>query len=189
LSTDRDPEIVHKKSRAPQWDLPAPLTRILGYAARDLMGYSIPDFWIIVTFSKPPRKSDYLGLGAFHLIANALLFWSGLWWVSALWYASLATSFMMFFRLRLWLEHQGSDLAHRLDLKPWEAALFAPHLSWHHWEHHQWPAVPYWKLPALRRLVPGETLVTLPSLIRFYRACPATPSGHPRRESSGHDAA
>ena len=60
LSTDRDPEIVHKKSRAPQWDLPAPLTRILGYAAKDLAGYSIPDFWIIVTFSKPPRKADYL---------------------------------------------------------------------------------------------------------------------------------
>ena len=67
LSTDRDPEIVHKKSRAPQWDLPAPLTRILGYAAKDLAGYSIPDFWIIVTFSKPPRKADYLGLAAFHL--------------------------------------------------------------------------------------------------------------------------
>ena len=113
----RDPEIVHKKSRAPQWDLPAPLSRILGYAAKDLVGYSIPDFWIIVTFSKPPRKADYLGLAAFHLIANALLFWAGLWWVSALWYGSLVTAFMMFFRLRLWLEHQGSDLAHRLDLK------------------------------------------------------------------------
>jgi fatty acid desaturase len=184
LSTDRDPEIVHKKSRAPQWDLPAPLTRILLYAAKDLAGYSIPDFWIIVRFSKPPRKADYLGLAAFHLAANALLLWAGLWWVSALWYGSLVTAFMMFFRLRLWIEHQGSDLAHRLDLKPWEAALLAPHLAWHHWEHHQWPAVPYWKLPALRRLVPGEPLVTLSSLIKFYRACPATPSGHPQRMMS-----
>jgi hypothetical protein len=41
--------------------------------------------------------------------------------------------------------------------------------------------VPYWKLPALRRLVPGEKLVTLPSLVRFYAACPAAPSGHPQR--------
>jgi hypothetical protein len=71
---------------------------------------------IIVTFSKPPRKADYLGLSAFHISANALLLLSGLWWVAALWYGSLVTSFMMFFRLRLWLEHQGSDLAHRLDL-------------------------------------------------------------------------
>jgi fatty acid desaturase len=106
LSTDRDPEIVHKKSRAPQWDLPAPLTRILGYAAKDLVGYSLPDFWIIVTFSKPPRKTDYLGLAAFHLITNAVLLSVGLWWVSALWYGALVTAFMMFFRLRLWLEHQ-----------------------------------------------------------------------------------
>jgi fatty acid desaturase len=67
LGTDSDPEIVHKKARAPQWDLPAPLSRIIGYAARDLVGYSIPDFWIIVTFSKPPQKTDYLGLAAFHL--------------------------------------------------------------------------------------------------------------------------
>ena len=185
LSTDDDPEIIHKKSRAPQWDLPAPLTRILGYAAKDLAGYSLPDFWIIVTFSKPPLKSDYLGLAAFHLIANALLFCAGLWWVAALWYGSLITAFMMFFRLRLWLEHQGSDLAHRLDLKPWEAALLAPHLSWHHWEHHQWPAVPYWNLPELRRLVPDQPLVTLSSLIKFYRTCPAAPSGHPRRAVSG----
>jgi hypothetical protein len=108
------------------------------------VGYSISDFWIIVTFSKPPLKSDYVGLAAFHLASNALLFSAGLWWVSALWSGSLVTVFMMFFRLRLWLEHQGSDLANRLDLRPWEAALLAPHLSWHHWEHHQWPAVPYW---------------------------------------------
>jgi hypothetical protein len=33
------------------------------------------------------------------------------------------------------------------------------------------------ELPALRRLVPGEPLVTLSSLIGFYGACPATPSG------------
>jgi fatty acid desaturase len=184
LSTDDDPEIIHKKSRAPQWDLPAPLTRILAYAAKDLVGYSLPDFWIIVTFSKPPLKSDYFGLAAFHLVANALLLWAGLWWVPALWYGSLVTAFMMFFRLRLWLEHQGSDLAHRLDLKAWEAALLAPHLSWHHWEHHQWPAVPYWKLPELRQLVPGQPLVTLAALIKFYKACPATPSGHPQRRLS-----
>jgi fatty acid desaturase len=86
------------------------------------------------------------------------LFGAGLWWVAALWYGSLVTAFMMFFRLRLWLEHQGSDLAHRLDLNPWEGALLAPHLAWHHWEHHQFPAVPYWKLPALRRLVPDQPL-------------------------------
>ncbi len=41
LSTDHDPEIIHKKSRAPQWDLPAPLTRILGYAAKDLAGRAV----------------------------------------------------------------------------------------------------------------------------------------------------
>jgi hypothetical protein len=41
------------------------------------------------------------------------------------------------------------------------------------------------ELPELRRLVPGEPLVTLSSLIKFYRACPAAPSGHPPRAVSG----
>ena len=56
----------------PERNRPAPLTRILLYAVKDLAGYSLPDFWIIVRFSKPPRKADYLGLAAFHLGANAL---------------------------------------------------------------------------------------------------------------------
>ena len=34
--------------------------------------------------------------------------------------------------------------------------------------------MPYWKLPALRKLVPGEQLVTLLSLIRFYCAIRAS---------------
>jgi hypothetical protein len=45
--------------------------------------------------------------------------------------------------------------------------------------------VPYWKLPALRKLVPGTPLVTLPALVKFYKACPATPSGQPQRMVSG----
>ena len=53
---------------------------------------------------------------------------------------------MMSFRLRLWLEHQGTPETHRLHLNFWQAALLAPHNSWLHWEHHTWPTIPYHRL-------------------------------------------
>ena len=173
VGTEDDPEVVHKKARSPQWDLPAKPATIAKYILKDLVGYSVPDYWIIVSFSKPSNRIEYLGLFLFHGFANIVLFSFGAWWICALWYFSLVTTFMMFFRIRLWLEHQGApNIAHRLSLTKLEGALFAPHLSWHHWEHHQWPAVPYWNLPKLRALVQTEPCVTLRQVIAHLKDHP-----------------
>ena len=53
------------------------------------------------------------------------LFACGGWEAAAVWYFSLPTSFMMFFRLRLWLEHQGTGDTQRLELTPLQGALLA----------------------------------------------------------------
>lgn len=179
LNTEKDPEIVHKKSRAPQWDIPISPAQLLKYAALDLVGYSIPDYWIIVSFSKPNSRSAYVALAAYHLAINSVLIACGLWWVPALWYGALITSFMMFFRLRLWLEHQGTELVHRLHLNWWQAALFYPHLAWHHWEHHQWPPIPYHRLPEFRSFIPDVPVVTLGDLIKHFQSLSAISSGTP----------
>src|SRR2546423_117454 len=101
-----------------------------------LAGNSVADYVIIVRFSKPSGKREYVPLAVFHAAAVSLLLACGLW-VSALgWYAGLVTAFMMFFRLRLWLEHQGTGDTQRLHLTWWQAAILAPHNAWHHWEHH-----------------------------------------------------
>ncbi len=182
LNTQDDPEIHHKKSRAPQWDIPMTPGKLIRYALLDMVGYSIPDYYIIVTYSKATRKSEYIIMGAYHLAVSLFLVATGFWWVPIIWYISLITAFMMFFRLRLWLEHQGTDLVHRLDLNWWQSALLYPHLAYHHWEHHQWPAVPFHRLPELRKMVPDIPAITLKELIQHFDALPNIPSGTPLSE-------
>jgi fatty acid desaturase len=162
---ENDPELGHKRMRAPQWDLPATPLTVLRYALKDLIGYSVADYSIIVRFSKPQRRRGYVPLALFHFTAVSVLLASGGWTVAAAWYLSLVTSFMMFFRLRLWLEHQGTDDTQRLSLTWWQAALLAPHNAWHHWEHHKYPTIPYHRLPQARRRLCGPAILTLRDLI------------------------
>ena len=176
--TEDDPELGHKRSRSPQWDLPAKPSRILKYAALDIVGGSLPDYLIILKYAKPDKPSEYLPLLCFHAVAFALLIASGQWRAGLLWYAGLTTTFMMFFRLRLWLEHQGTPETHRLHLNAWQALLLAPHKSWMHWEHHSWPTIPYHRLAALRKYLNDEEPVwTLEELLQWFRRADRMSSG------------
>lgn len=175
--TQDDPELGHKRSRSPQWDLPAKPSRILKYAAFDIAGGSFPDYLIILRYSKPDKPSEYLPLLCFHAITITLLAVSGLWWAGLLWYAGLVTTFMMSFRLRLWLEHQGTPETHRLHLNFWQAPLLAPHNSWMHWEHHAWPTIPYHRLALARRRLRGPAILTLRDLVTAFAHADAIPSG------------
>src|SRR5271166_5247785 len=166
--TENDPELGHKRARAPQWDLPAGPFRILKYALWDLVGFSFPDYVIILKFSKPATRAEYIPLLCFHAAAIALLAASGLWWAGLLWYGGLVTTFMMSFRLRLWLEHQGTADTHRLHLDFWQAAILAPHNSWMHWEHHSFPTVPYHRLPEARKHVAEKPVWTLRELLHWF---------------------
>ena len=83
-----------------------------------MVGYSVSDYLMIVRSAKPDSRLVYIPMAALHLTFAAGFIAAGLWWVPALWYGSLMTSFMAFFRIRTWLEHQGSDETHRLDLEP-----------------------------------------------------------------------
>lgn len=182
---DQDPELAHKRMRQPQWDLPASRWTVLGCALKDLIGYSLKDFVIIVSFSRPARRSHYIPLSLFHVLAIAAALAAGLWWAAVLWYASLVTSFMMFFRLRLWLEHQGTGTTQRIALKSWQAWILAPHNAWYHWEHHAYAAVPYHKLPRIRALIPEPVPVTLGQLVRSFETSRPIPSGTPLNHSAG----
>jgi fatty acid desaturase len=175
--TEGDPELGHKRARSPQWDLPAKPLRILKYAMYDIVGYSIPDYLIILKFSKPATQSEYIPLICFHVIATTLLAISGLWWAAVLWYCGLITTFMMSFRLRLWLEHQGTPETHRLHLNFWQSALLAPHNAWMHWEHHHWMAVPYHQLGELREHITGKPIWTLGKLLKWFQTTNFIPSG------------
>ena len=175
--TENDPELGHKRMRSPQWDLPSTPRTVLRYALKDLIGYSVADYSIIVRFSKPQRRREYVPLALCHLAAIAILLASGGWPMAAAWYFSLITSFMMFFRLRLWLEHQGTDDTQRLSLTWWQGMVLSPHNAWHHWEHHKYPTIPYYRLPRARQRLTGPTVLTLRELIAALASSHAIPSG------------
>jgi fatty acid desaturase len=175
--TEDDPELGHKRTRSPQWDLPAKPSRILKYAVLDIVGGSFADYLIILKYSKPDKASEYLPLSCYHAVAIALLAASGLWWAGLLWYAGLATTFMMSFRLRLWLEHQGTDDTQRVALTPWQGSILAPHSAWHHWEHHKYPTIPYHKLSVARQHLSGPAILTLRNLLDVFAGADAIPSG------------
>ena len=175
--TEDDPELGHKRTRTPQWDLPAKPSRILKYAVFDIVGGSFPDYLIILKYSKPDKASEYLPLLAFHAAAITLVAAAGLWWAGLIWYAGLATTFMMSFRLRLWLEHQGTPETHRLHLYAWQAPLLAPHNSWMHWEHHAWPTIPYHRLAAVRQHDTERPVWTLGELLQWFKQAEHVPSG------------
>jgi hypothetical protein len=86
---------------------------------------------------------------------------------------------MMFFRLRLWLEHQGTDDTQRLALAPWQGAILSPHDAWHHWEHHRYPAIPYHKLAQARQLLDGPPILTFGDLMAVFASARRIPSGTP----------
>ena len=101
----------------------------------------------------------------------------GYWWVPLMWYGSLVTTFMMFFRFRLWIEHQGTFDTQRITLNPLQAAIIAPHKIWLHWEHHRYPAVPYYNLERTRKILHGPTPITLSELIDNLSHFSFLPSG------------
>src|ERR1700733_13351222 len=185
--TEADPELGHKRSRSPQWDLPAKPSRILKYAALDILGGSLPDYLIILRYSKPDKPSEYFPLLCFNYITLAVLLGSGLWWEGFFWYAGVVTSFMMSFRLRLWLEHQGTPETHRLHLNFWQAPLLAPHNSWMHWEHHSWPTIPYHRLAELRKYLTEKPVWTLRELLQWFRDADHISSGQVVTAASAHD--
>lgn len=176
-NTEQDPELAHRGARAPQWDLPISIFKILRFCAEDLIGFSHKDYLIIITFSKPNSSKEYLYLFVFHVTLTMTLVIIGLWWVPAIWYIALFTSFMMFFRLRTFLEHLGTEDTHRLYLTWLERQVMAPHNIWYHWEHHKYPTVPYYRLPEIRHLLQDAPVQTLSNLISFYGNCQRYKSG------------
>lgn len=177
LNTEHDPELMHRSTKAPQWDLPITLRKIFRYALYDLIGYSISDYLMIVRFAKPNSKFEYIPLVSMHLLFIAISLYLNALWIPALWYASLLTTFMMFFRLRTWMEHQGSEGTHRIKLNWLEGLIFAPHNSWHHYEHHSFPTVPFFRLGKLRSILGEEGIVSLSELARQYTVSKRIRSG------------
>lgn len=177
MNTESDPELAHRSARKPQYDLPIKLPKVLYYAFSDLFGFSIKDYLIIVTFSKPSTRREYIPLIMVHIAFILVSIISNYWWIPAIWYVSLITSFMMFFRLRTFFEHLGTEDTHRIHLSWIAKHILAPHNIWYHWEHHKYPTIPYYNLPKIRRILNKVPVLSLKNLIIFYEHSKEIESG------------
>lgn len=114
------------------------------------------------------RQDRWLVLG-FHVLAPVLAWawggWPGLAWYGALWLLPLLTVLQPILRLRAVCEHGAvTDLSSPLTAarsnRTWGRAtnwlgrffLFPHHVNYH-LEHHLYPAVPHYRLPALHRIL------------------------------------
>jgi len=181
LNTADDPELMHRSSKSPQWDLPITLTKIMKFALKDVFGYSISDYWMIISNSKPQSKTVFALMFAWHAVFISAFLYLNLFWIPLIWYISLLTTFMMYFRLRTWLEHQGDEFTHRLRLNWFERLIVAPHNVELHYEHHSYPSVSYKNLEQVRMLMPEKEIITLKDLMLKYKHSVCIPSGTPTK--------
>ncbi len=177
VGTPNDPELFSRKLDMPFWDLPTTPRNIYWSALKDLTGLNTRTFFNLVhTF---PRIStmDFAGPALWWVLVGGILLQFELWWVIPLWAISLATSFLACFHLRVWTEHIGTIGVHRIKPAWWERLLFLPHNTWCHYEHHEWPTIPYWRLPESRMLDTSEPVSSLKSVFETYRTAPTVLSG------------
>ena len=151
FNTDRDPELLFKNhwSRG-QWQLPQSRAEIMGRFLLDMVGFGVYEvakaYWLL---GKTCARS-WVGPACWWVVVGGLLYLAHLEFAIVIWFAALTTSFWGFFRLRTWIEHVGTDTTHRLRANWWQRLLITPHGSWSHYEHHDYPAVPFWRRHALR---------------------------------------
>jgi fatty acid desaturase len=106
-------------------------------ALLDLVGGGIVDMWMVMRlFPRVGFLDVFLPLTV-NLAFIALAPWD----VIAVWYVAIWTSFAAAFRLRGYTEHEGR-VTFQKNLPPlWQRAVFLPHGTWLHWEHHRWPGL------------------------------------------------
>ena len=176
MGTESDPELIHKKSAAPRFDLPATPARIVGHAVVALFGAGIADQAFLIKYIVSRDSLAPVAMWAVFVLG----FWVfDAWWVPVLWFTALGTSFWASTLMRVWTEHMGTEETHRIYARPIYRLLFLPHNIWYHFEHHRFPAVPFWNLRRARALDIETPVQSLEALLLSYRGYRFIPSGMP----------
>lgn len=150
-NNELDPEVALKNIKPNAMRLPYSESKIWKQSFMDLLGFGLPQLIGFMYHIRPRTIKESLPI-VFSLCLHAILISLGFWLISLLWLVSLGTSFFAVFRLRVWSEHVGLGENETLIFNPkwWEKALFLPHETWYHKEHHAVPSVPFNKLHTLR---------------------------------------
>lgn len=170
LETPGDPEQITVNAYPREFTFPMSRGRLYWLMFRDLIGGSIKPMSTLIDYvwavpgPRRPHVARILALHAFvaaaALVAGHIVVYLVLWVVPAF------TSFTLFFRLRTAAEHSGIGRAEerytRSSVDPLATTrtflsgpivgyLMSPCNISYHTEHHLYPSVPWFRLPALRR--------------------------------------
>lgn len=151
FNTDKDPELLFKDNWSKtQWALPMTRAHIVSYFVLDLVGFGVFEVMKAYWLLGKTCKRSWIGPVVWWAAVGGALYFSGLGLAIVIWFLALITSFWGFFRLRTWTEHVGTSSTHRMRANWWQRMLVTPHCSWSHYEHHEYPAIPFWRRAELR---------------------------------------
>jgi len=96
------------------------------------------------------------------------------WFFFFFWILPMMTILQVLLRIRGIAEHAGYQadanqmLCSRTVVNPLQTFFFAPHQVNYHMEHHQYPSVPYYRLPEVHRLMKSRNTLPLQNLYFGY---------------------
>ena len=166
--TPEDPELIHKRIFK-QWDVPTTSGKLSAHVLTDLLGAGIPHLAMAAYLTRAVSFLDGSAPVLFWLVITLIAWQGGVVWIIILWWASLLLCLWPIFRLRMWTEHAGTSATHRITAGLFARMCIVPHRTYMHWEHHEFPMIPCWNLPRVRRLVPGPQILSLPQLFQTLK--------------------
>jgi fatty acid desaturase len=161
LQTDDDPERVHLKY--PEFQFPRPAEALALTFIQDITGVNFIRYRVGSLFrfrlsapGSPEKKYQWLYYG----VILTLVLYTGSWLQFLLcWIVPYMTIYQALNRLRLSTEHflgeeENTPFRTRtVNLNYFEGILLSPHNLGYHTEHHLYPSVPFYRLPALHRVL------------------------------------
>jgi len=185
LNTEQDTEMAYRNLGAPEWDVPRTRNGIAWRFFKDLAGLGAFEALRLMVSMRAEKLRHYLGPWLTIAILSGMAIATGNAWIPIMWFAAFFSSFVAVWRLRCWVEHLGTDDTHRISMPPVMAFMVAPHNAWMHWEHHEWPAIPFWNLPRARKLETTTPVLSIWELFRYYGQCPVIKTGQATLDKAG----
>lgn len=163
LNSIHDPELLVKGGRL--YQKPLKKKMVVGLFFGDLIGFGIPEILKLQWVIRPFTWTDLLGLVAFWTSVAVLAIYYSFLPLLGLFLFSVMTSFWAAYRLRAITEHVGSMSTHRFKAPEVLKYFFFPYNTDHHFEHHEWPSIPWHNLPYARLKIKAPAVGSFKSLM------------------------